>query len=133
MSGVLANAGGSRLAPLYVRELRLPLKTAFAWSLVTSAILAVAGTAVHAVSLGHVDWTLILVLAWRSFAVATSSPAPRCGGDVRVLEPTSASRCSSSGAAGIAEVKCPTAVRLKAPRKRKGPPGLARGAFRSTW
>jgi uncharacterized membrane protein YfcA len=58
LSGLLANAGGFLLAPLYVLVLRLSLKEAFGSSLVVAAALAVPGTIVHA-ALGHIDWTVV--------------------------------------------------------------------------
>lgn len=62
LAGLLANAGGFLLAPLYVRVLRMPLKTAFACSLVASAALAVPGTVVH-VALGHISWHIVFIFA----------------------------------------------------------------------
>ncbi len=61
-SGLLANSGGLLLAPLYARVLKLPLKQAFACSLLVSAVLAVPGTVVHA-WLGHISWTVALLVA----------------------------------------------------------------------
>lgn len=61
-SGLLANSGGLLLAPLYARVLKLPLKKAFACSLIVSAVLAVPGTVVHA-WLGHISWTVALLVA----------------------------------------------------------------------
>jgi uncharacterized membrane protein YfcA len=58
VSGLLANAGGFLLAPLYLAVLRLPIKQAFASSLAVAAVLAVPGTIVHA-ALGHVDWSVV--------------------------------------------------------------------------
>ncbi len=60
ISGLLANGGGFLLAPLYVLVLRLPIKGAFASSLVVAAALAVPGTIVHA-ALGHIDWTIVAI------------------------------------------------------------------------
>ena len=60
LSGLLANGGGFLLAPLFVLVLHLPIKQAFASSLVVAAALAVPGTIVHA-ALGHIDWTVVLV------------------------------------------------------------------------
>jgi uncharacterized protein len=60
ISGLLANGGGFLLAPLYVIVLRLPIKAAFATSLVVAAALAVPGTVVHA-ALGHIDWTIVAI------------------------------------------------------------------------
>ncbi len=104
VSGLLANAGGFMLAPLYVRVLRLPLKTAFACSLVTSAILAVPGTAVH-VYLGHVDWTLVLVFGLGSIPFAYLGARTAVRMSVRVLEPAFGLALLLIGAAGIAEVQ----------------------------
>ena len=59
LSGLLANGGGFLLAPLFVLVLRLPIKRAFASSLVVAAALAVPGTIVHA-ALGHIDWAVVL-------------------------------------------------------------------------
>ncbi len=61
-SGLLANSGGLLLAPLYARVLKLPLKQAFACSLLVSAVLAVPGTIVHA-WLGHISWRVALLVA----------------------------------------------------------------------
>ena len=58
LSGLLANGGGFLLAPLFVVALRLPIKQAFASSLVVAAALAVPGTIVHA-ALGHIDWAVV--------------------------------------------------------------------------
>lgn len=62
ISGLLANSGGFLLAPSYAKFLKQPIKAAFASSLVVSAFLAAPGTVVHWY-LGHIDWTLMLVLA----------------------------------------------------------------------
>jgi uncharacterized membrane protein YfcA len=62
ISGLLANSGGFLLAPLYARFLKLHLKTAFACSLVVSAVLAIPGTAVHWY-LGHISWPVALIVA----------------------------------------------------------------------
>ena len=59
LSGLLANGGGFLLAPLFVLVLHLPIKRAFASSLVVAAALAVPGTIVHA-ALGHIDWSVVL-------------------------------------------------------------------------
>jgi len=75
ISGLLANAGGFLLAPLYVAVLRLPIKAAFASSLAVAAVLAVPGTVVHAI-LGHIDWALVAVFA------VTSVPLSFVGGRV---------------------------------------------------
>ena len=65
LSGLLANAGGFLLAPLYVLVLRIPLKQAFGSSLVVAAALAVPGTIVHA-ALGHIDWTIVALFGGAS-------------------------------------------------------------------
>lgn len=77
LSGLLANGGGFLLAPLYVLVIRIPLKAAFACSLVVAAALAVPGTIVHAL-LGHIDWSLVAL-----FGVA-SIPLSYLGGRVAV-------------------------------------------------
>lgn len=64
-AGLLANSGGFLLAPLYMAVLRLPVKHAFASSLLVSAALAVPGTIVHA-ALGHIDWALVAVFGTAS-------------------------------------------------------------------
>jgi uncharacterized membrane protein YfcA len=69
LSGLLANTGGFLFAPLYSRVLGMPLKSAFACSLVASAVLAVPGTAVH-VALGHVSWPIVVVLGLGSVPLA---------------------------------------------------------------
>jgi len=69
LSGLLANSGGFLFAPLYSRVLGMPLKSAFACSLVASAVLAVPGTAMH-VALGHVSWPIVLVLGLGSVPLA---------------------------------------------------------------
>jgi uncharacterized membrane protein YfcA len=76
-SGLLANSGGFLLAPLYITVLRLPIKQAFACSLVVSAILAIPGTVVHA-ALGHIDWHVVGL-----FGVA-SIPASYLGARVAI-------------------------------------------------
>jgi uncharacterized protein len=77
LSGLLANGGGFLLAPLYVLVIRIPLKAAFACSLVVAAALAIPGTIVHAL-LGHIDWALVAL-----FGVA-SIPLSYVGGRVAV-------------------------------------------------
>ena len=69
ISGMLANSGGFLLAPLYNKILKLPLKSAFACSLLVSAALALPGTLVH-VLLGHVDWSLVLTFGLGSVPLA---------------------------------------------------------------
>lgn len=74
-AGLLANSGGFLLAPLYLGVVRLPIKPALGTSLVVSAALAIPGTIVHA-ALGHIDWTIALVLA------LSAMPASRYGATV---------------------------------------------------
>jgi uncharacterized protein len=69
ISGLLANSGGLLLAPLYNRVLKLPLKTAFACSLLVSAALSIPGTAVHWY-LGHISWTVAGLVALGSIPFA---------------------------------------------------------------
>lgn len=85
-SGLLANAGGFLLAPLFARALRLDLKTAFACSLVAAAVLALPGTVVH-VLLGHVDWNVVLVYGLGSVPFAYLGAATAVRMKTRVLEP----------------------------------------------
>jgi uncharacterized membrane protein YfcA len=77
LSGLLANSGGFLLAPLYIVVLRMPIKAAFACSLVVAAALAVPGTIVHAL-LGHIDWGVVAVFG------LTSIPLSYLGGRVAV-------------------------------------------------
>ncbi len=77
LSGLLANSGGFLLAPLYIVVLRMPIKVAFACSLVVAAALAVPGTVVHAL-LGHIDWGVVAVFG------VTSIPLSYLGGRVAV-------------------------------------------------
>jgi len=62
ISGLLANSGGFLFAPLYAKVLRLRIKSAFACSLVVSAVLAIPGTLVHWY-LGHISWWVTLLVA----------------------------------------------------------------------
>ena len=55
LGGLLANAGGFLLVPLYLVVLKLPIKT---------------GTAVHAL-LGHVDWAVTAVFATASIPLSS--------------------------------------------------------------
>ena len=86
LAGLLANAGGFLLAPLYVRVLRLPLKTAFACSLVASAILAVPGTFVH-VALGHVSWHIVFIFGLGSIPLSYLGARTAVRMNIKVLEP----------------------------------------------
>jgi uncharacterized membrane protein YfcA len=86
LSGLLANAGGFLLAPLYARILRLPLKTAFACSLVASAALAVPGTVVH-VALGHVSWRIVLIFGLGSIPLSYLGARTAVRMNIKLLEP----------------------------------------------
>ncbi len=102
LSGLLANAGGFLLAPLYVRVLRLPLKTAFACSLVASAALAVPGTAVH-VALGHVSWPVVATFGLGSIPLSYLGARTAVRLDARVLEPLFGAALLLIGLAGLVE------------------------------
>jgi uncharacterized membrane protein YfcA len=93
-SGLLANSGGFLLAPLYVSVLRLPIKHAFATSLVVAAVLTVPATIVHA-SLGHIDWALTLVLG------VTAAPLAYLGGRVALASPSAALERVYGGAIAV--------------------------------
>lgn len=62
ISGLLANSGGFLLAPLYAKVMKLPIKAAFACSLIVSAVLAIPGTLVHWY-LGHISWPVTALVA----------------------------------------------------------------------
>ncbi|MDQ1383150.1 MAG: uncharacterized protein QOG65_529 [Actinomycetota bacterium] len=70
VSGLLGNSGGFLLAPLFMSVLHMPARRAFGTSLALAAALAVPGTFVHA-WLGHIDWSLSLVLGLASVPFAT--------------------------------------------------------------
>jgi len=70
LGGLLANAGGFLLVPLYLAVLRMPIKEALAASLAVASVLAVPGTIVHA-ALGHIDWTVTLAFAATSVPLAS--------------------------------------------------------------
>ena len=69
LAGLLANAGGFLLVPLYLAVLKLPIKTALACSLAVASALALPGTIVHA-ALGHIDWTVALVFGMASIPLS---------------------------------------------------------------
>ena len=71
LAGLLANAGGFLLVPLYLAVLKLPIKTSLACSLAVASALAVPGTLVHA-ALGHIDWTVTAVFAAASIPLSSS-------------------------------------------------------------
>jgi uncharacterized protein len=83
VSGLLANSGGFLLAPLYVSVLHLPIKRAFATSLVVAAVLTVPATVIHAL-LGHIDWALTVTLA------ISAAPLAYLGGRVALRTPSAA-------------------------------------------
>jgi len=62
ISGVLANGGGILLVPIFVKILKMPIKEAFATSLVLVALIAVPGSVAHLL-LGHIDIKLMLTLS----------------------------------------------------------------------
>jgi uncharacterized membrane protein YfcA len=70
LAGLLANAGGFLLVPLYLAALKMPIKTAIACSLAVACVLAVPGTIVHA-ALGHIDWTVTAVFAAASIPLSS--------------------------------------------------------------
>jgi uncharacterized membrane protein YfcA len=70
LAGLLANAGGFLLVPLYLAALKLPIKTALACSLGVASALALPGTIVHA-ALGHIDWTVALVFGLAAVPLAS--------------------------------------------------------------
>ncbi len=102
LSGLLANAGGFLLAPLYARVLRLPLKTAFACSLVASAALAIPGTLVHVV-LGHVSWPIVLIFGLGSIPLSYLGARTAVRMDTKTLEPIFGCALLIIGALGVAD------------------------------
>lgn len=86
VSGMLANSGGFLLAPLYNKLLKLPLKKAFACSLLVSAALAVPGTIVH-MSLGHIDWNIVLIFGFGSIPFSYLGARTAIKMSVKTLEP----------------------------------------------
>lgn len=69
LAGLLANAGGFLLVPLYLAVLHLPIKRALASSLAVASVLAVPGTIVHA-ALGHIDWRVAVVFGVASIPLS---------------------------------------------------------------
>ncbi len=69
-SGILANAGGFVLAPLFMRVLHMPVRRALGTSILLATVLAVPGTVVHA-WLGHIDWMVTLTFALGAMPLAT--------------------------------------------------------------
>jgi len=74
VSGLLGNSGGFLLAPLFMNVLHMPVRRALGTSLALAAVLAIPGTIVHA-WLGHIDWTLSLVLGTASMPCAALGAA----------------------------------------------------------
>jgi uncharacterized membrane protein YfcA len=70
LGGLLANAGGFLLVPLYLAVLKLPIKTSLACSLAVASVLALPGTLVHA-ALGHIDWAVTGVFALASIPLSS--------------------------------------------------------------
>lgn len=70
LAGLLANAGGFLLVPLYLAVLALPIKNALACSLAVSSVLAIPGTIVHA-ALGHIDWRVTAVFGVASIPLSS--------------------------------------------------------------
>jgi uncharacterized membrane protein YfcA len=69
LAGLLANAGGFLLVPLYLAALKLPVKTALACSLAVASVLALPGTIVHA-ALGQIDWRVAVVFGVASIPLS---------------------------------------------------------------
>jgi uncharacterized membrane protein YfcA len=61
VSGLLGIGGGIVMVPLMAGWLGMPLKRVLGTSLATIVVLVIPGTIVHAV-LGHIDWTIFLVV-----------------------------------------------------------------------
>jgi uncharacterized membrane protein YfcA len=61
VSGLLGIGGGVIMVPAFTTFIGMPLKRALGTSLVTISALVVPGTIVHA-ALGHIDWSIFLVL-----------------------------------------------------------------------
>jgi uncharacterized membrane protein YfcA len=61
VSGLLGVGGGIIMVPAFTTFIGMPLKRALGTSLVTISALVVPGTIVHA-ALGHIDWSIFLVL-----------------------------------------------------------------------
>ena len=85
-SGLLANAGGFLLAPLYAKVLRVPLKVAFACSIIVSMILAVPGTLVH-LELGHISWRIVFYFGLGSIPLSYLGASSAVRMPLRILTP----------------------------------------------
>jgi uncharacterized membrane protein YfcA len=70
VSGLLANAGGFLLAPLFMRMLHMPVRRALGTSILLATVLAVPGTVVHA-WLGHIDWAVTIAFGLGAMPLAT--------------------------------------------------------------
>lgn len=62
VSGLLGIGGGIVMVPAFTAWVGMPLKRALGTSLVVIAVLVIPGTIVHAL-LGHIDWSIFLVLS----------------------------------------------------------------------
>lgn len=85
LAGLLANAGGFLLAPLYLTVLHVPMKHALSASLAVAAALATPGTIVHT-ALGHVDWKVTAVFAVASIPLSGLGARTAIRLDARRLE-----------------------------------------------
>jgi len=98
LAGLLANAGGFLLVPLYLAVLKLPIKTALAASLAVATVLAVPGTVVHA-ALGHIDWSVTAAFG------AASTPTSSAGARVALrMNPARLERVYGAGLVAIGVV-----------------------------
>lgn len=73
-SGFLGLGGGFVIVPVLTRFFEMPVKRAIGTSLVAVAIMAVPGTAAHAL-LGHIDWGMAAVLTVGSIPGAIAGAA----------------------------------------------------------
>lgn len=103
ISGVLANAGGFLLAPLYRKVLRLPLKSAFSCSLLVASALAIPGTVVHA-ALGHIDWKVVVIFGIGSIPLSYLGAQTAIRLPVAKLEPLFGGLLTVIGTWGIIEL-----------------------------
>jgi len=69
LAGLLANAGGFLLVPLYLGVLKIPLRPALGSSLAVACALALPGTIVHA-GLGQVNWTVAIAFGLASIPLS---------------------------------------------------------------
>ena len=85
LAGLLANAGGFLLVPLYLAVVKLPIKTALSSSLLVASVLALPGTVVHA-ALGHIDWGVTVAFAAASVPLSSLGARTAIRMDSRRLE-----------------------------------------------